>query len=134
MNVVSNPIQESLLGFGQRLREARERLGLSGAQLSAQVGVQRSTVAQYEAGRAFPSFGVLKNLTRVLGVSIDRLVFDEYEVAGEIQDKELLEYFARLDRLTHRERTQVKDFIDGILAREELEQLKKVSRRRKRVA
>ncbi len=133
-NVAGTPVQESLVSFGKRLRHARQQLGLSGAELAARLGLERSAIPQYEAGRTFPSVAVLKKLTRILGISIDRLLFDEYEVTEEIQDKELVGYFRRIDRLDGRERSMVKMFLDSILAREELEEMKRAARQSQKAA
>lgn len=134
VNVPSTPIQESLIGFGKRLREARRRLNLSGVVLASKLGLDRSAIAHYEAGRTFPSVSALKNLTRILGVSLDWLVFDEYEEAGQIQDKELASYIVKADRLHHQQRSLVKGFIDSLLASVELEELKRASSKPKRAA
>lgn len=117
--------------FGQKLRELRKQRGLSGQELGLQLGVERTVVARYESGRSFPSVPVLIRLGRALQVSVDRLLFDDYENRDEIEDKELVSYLAKIDRLDHRERALVKIFLDSILAREELEELKRAARHKK---
>jgi hypothetical protein len=77
---------------------------------------------------------VLQNLARILSVTLDSLCFDEYAIAEAIQDKELVSYLARIDVLDRRERTLVKDFLDSVLARAELEQLKRTSEKARRAA
>lgn len=134
MYVAGTPVQESLIGFGRRLREARRAHGFSGAELAAKLGLERSAVAHYEAGRAFPSIGVLKKLTRTLGVTIDALVFDEYESAGAIHDKELAEYFTKVDSLEPQQRALIKMFLDNMLVRQQLDDIKHEARRKKQAA
>jgi len=60
--------------IGNRIRAARERLGLTQAALAQQVGVTRSAVAQWETGRAGQVGGHLAQIAAVLGLGIDHLL------------------------------------------------------------
>ena len=122
------------MGFGERLGKLRTEKSWSQAELARGLGIHRSVVASYETERAFPSVAVLKKIAELLRVSVDWLLFDEPPAQDVIQDKELLEYCAKADRLERRERSQIKDFIDGVLARHELEELKLASGKPKRAA
>ena len=42
------------MGFGQRIQEQREALGLTRPELAAQLGVSPSAVGNYEPGVSFP--------------------------------------------------------------------------------
>ena len=73
--------------FGERLREVRERRGLSQNALAERAGVSRQLVFYLESGqRQSPTVDNAKKLARVLNVSIDYLA-GTYE--GEDQDTEL---------------------------------------------
>jgi len=61
-------------GFGGRLQEIRKAKGLKQEELSAQVGITRPTLSQYETDRSCPDGVVLKKLSDVLGVSTDYLL------------------------------------------------------------
>lgn len=50
------------------LKVARYRLGLTQLELARLVGVDRSTIANIEAGRIKPSVGLAKRLGDALGV------------------------------------------------------------------
>jgi transcriptional regulator with XRE-family HTH domain len=68
------------LGF--RLKEIRQRAGLSLRELARQAGVSPSLVSQIENGKSQPSVGTLYTFARLLGVSVDEL-FEADEQAHE---------------------------------------------------
>lgn len=72
--------------IGGRIREAREKLGMTQAALAAQVGVSRSAVAQWETGRAGQVGSNLTQIATVLNVGIAFLLLGRggSEVAGEL--------------------------------------------------
>ena len=60
--------------FGARVRAARERLGLSQEALAHNAGIERSYVAQIEAGRRNPALENICKLAKALGVDAADLV------------------------------------------------------------
>ena len=62
--------------FGQRLRLARKRAGLSMQALAGRVtpGVSAQAISKYETGKMMPSSAVLVGLGKTLGVSLDFLL------------------------------------------------------------
>jgi transcriptional regulator with XRE-family HTH domain len=60
--------------LGERLREARERLGLTQAQLGALLHVSGPTITRYETGVNKPNPETLRELAKVLRVSVDYLL------------------------------------------------------------
>lgn len=60
--------------FPERLKSAREKKGLTQAQLAERAGFQPSAVSHFESGRRSPSFDNLKKLADALGVAIDYLL------------------------------------------------------------
>jgi transcriptional regulator with XRE-family HTH domain len=60
--------------FPDRLREARDKKGLSQSELAAKAGLQPSAVSHFETGRRSPSFDNLKALSEALQVSTDYLL------------------------------------------------------------
>lgn len=115
--------------LGERIRKARHERGMNGAELAAGLGLERTAVAQYEAGRSLPSVTVLKKMARLLGVSLDRLCFEEYDARDEIQDKELAAKLATADKLDHRYRALAIEFIEGLEARAKLDEQQRKGRR-----
>ena len=60
--------------FGQRLRQARERAGLSQAELGTKLGVSQRAVAHWERRHCSLYPEQLEGLARALGVSVEELV------------------------------------------------------------
>lgn len=62
--------------FGQRLRLARKKAGLSLQELARRISppVSAQAISKYETGQMMPSSGVLMGLGKALGVSLDFLM------------------------------------------------------------
>jgi transcriptional regulator with XRE-family HTH domain len=56
--------------FARKLRELRDRAGLSQPGLAERAGVSVGAVRQLEYGRREPTYGTLVRLARALGVSL----------------------------------------------------------------
>ena len=74
--------------FTKNLPFLRKVSGLSQADLSAQIGVKRNTISNYENGVSAPDFQLLAKLMDVFGVSSDDFLFRDLTagaipVAGE---------------------------------------------------
>lgn len=65
--------QERAREFGRRLREIRERRGLSQEALAAKAGVSRSVVAFAEIGESLPYPGNRMKLADALAVDLEEL-------------------------------------------------------------
>lgn len=56
------------------MKRLRQRMGLKQDDVARMVGVERSTVANWERGAKQPSLDTLVRLSEILGVSLDELV------------------------------------------------------------
>jgi len=63
-----------IIVMGQRIKELRLSAGYGQVQLGEIVGVRQSTIADYERGKATPSFQVLFRLAKVLHTTTDYLL------------------------------------------------------------
>jgi Zn-dependent peptidase ImmA (M78 family)/transcriptional regulator with XRE-family HTH domain len=65
--------------FGERLKLARKRAGLSLRELAARIGndVSAQAISKYESGKMFPSSSVLVALSKALDVSLDFLMSNQ---------------------------------------------------------
>lgn len=54
--------------FPKRLREARQAAGVTQAALAAALGLTKSSVSQYEAGKTQPTLGLVEEVAHLLGV------------------------------------------------------------------
>lgn len=60
--------------FGERLKLLRKELNISQEDLGNKIGVARTSVANYETNRNFPTSEVLEKLSDVFNCSIDYLL------------------------------------------------------------
>lgn len=60
--------------FPQRLRAARQALGLTQEELGFALGTTKAAVSAWETGRGAPRFGALPGLRDALGQSLDTLL------------------------------------------------------------
>jgi transcriptional regulator with XRE-family HTH domain len=65
------PLMADAEGFGARLRELREKAGLTQEDLAERAGVKRGAVARWESGAREPSWGNIVALADALGVSTE---------------------------------------------------------------
>jgi transcriptional regulator with XRE-family HTH domain len=72
-----------LSGIGGRLRQARERAGISQRELARRLGLSASMISQVESGLSKPSVSTLYGIVTELEVSLDE-VFREDGYDGEI--------------------------------------------------
>ena len=60
--------------FGERIRMARERLGVSRDEMAKRLHLKYSTLAKYETSEREPDFATLVELARALRVSTDYIL------------------------------------------------------------
>jgi len=69
--------------FGQRLRAARVRAGMSQSDLEEISGIPKARLSRYENGHVAPSIQTLARLARALGVSEASLLGDDRALMEE---------------------------------------------------
>lgn len=69
--------------LGGRLRQERERRGLSLRKLAGDLGISPSALSQIETGRSQPSVGTLYSIVSELGLSFDELFAAEAGPSGK---------------------------------------------------
>jgi len=65
--------------FADKIREARESLGISQGTLAERAEVSQRSVTAYETGAARPRGATLRRLARALNLSADYLLYDEID-------------------------------------------------------
>ena len=78
---------------GNRIREERERLGLSQEDLARQIFVSRQTVSNWETGKTYPDVQSLLLLSNLFEVSVDSLVKGDVEAMQEKMENYELDRF-----------------------------------------
>jgi transcriptional regulator with XRE-family HTH domain len=73
--------------FGVRLRELREKNGLSQSELAERVGIPIDSIQNWEQGRTRPRIEALGKLARALGVTLDELLQESGEPAEPDQKR-----------------------------------------------
>ena len=64
----------NMYDFGARLRELREKKGLSQSQAAAKLNLSNATISSYEANTRYPSFEVLSQLALLYNTTSDYIL------------------------------------------------------------
>jgi transcriptional regulator with XRE-family HTH domain len=67
------PVAGELEDIGARLREERDRVGISQRELARRIGLSASMISQIESGQSKPSVSTLYGIVTELGVSVDEV-------------------------------------------------------------
>lgn len=103
---------QGLEGIGDRLREERNKAGLSQRELARRLGLSASLISQLESGLSKPSVGTLYAIVTELNLSLDRVIRGEDfsgdgAPAGQTPD-------GGVSPLVHPENRQVIDLASGV--------------------
>ncbi len=107
-----------------RLLETRKQRKLSQQQVADIAGVHFTNVGKYERAEAMPSADVLNRVAKALEVSPDFLLNGTIQdkAKNNIQDTELLLQFEKIEKLSDKKKTLVKEFIDAFILKANLQQ------------
>ena len=70
-------MEENGITFAEKLKEARKSAGLTQEQLAEKLMVSRQAITKWESEKGLPDIENLKQLSQVLGISIDALLSGE---------------------------------------------------------
>ncbi|RLE61550.1 MAG: TIGR00270 family protein [Thermoprotei archaeon] len=76
-------IEEIVEDYAQRIKEARERMGLTRELLATMVGEKESTIRRIEAGTLQPTINLAKKLEKVLKIKLIEVYEEEDLLGGE---------------------------------------------------
>jgi transcriptional regulator with XRE-family HTH domain len=112
-------------GFADRLRQLRKQRDLSQAELAQRAGLHPNLIGRYERGESRPTADTLKGLADALGVSGDYLLEGATDQAAKarFEDRELLEQFQEVERLTDEDKALVKSFLDAFLFKRKVQSM-----------
>jgi transcriptional regulator with XRE-family HTH domain len=65
------------MSFAERLKELRQRSGLTQQKLAAAAGVQREAIARLESGTREPTWAAVQAIAKALGVDCTAFAHDE---------------------------------------------------------
>jgi transcriptional regulator with XRE-family HTH domain len=108
--------------FAERLKRLRMEKGLSQSDLANLINVHNTHISRYERGESKPASRILNALADILKVSTDYLLNGTAEDAAtaNLEDKDLLKLFERLEKLEPDDKEKIKDMIDAFLMKKEL--------------
>ncbi|KYH31535.1 MAG: helix-turn-helix domain-containing protein [Moorella sp. (in: firmicutes)] len=118
------------MSIGKRIKELREKIGLTQEELAERVQISRSALANYESGYREPKGDILVRFAKALNTSTDFLLGNEVKIdkTKKYELDEATRLFARLSGLTPEGREKVLRELEWI---EELERKRFLERKKK---
>jgi transcriptional regulator with XRE-family HTH domain len=113
----------NMTNFGDNLKNARTKKGISQGQLAELMGIHPAHISRYERNQTVPSIDVVKKFADILEVSTDMLVYgtDDEKAQGKIKDSELLSMFTKAQTLDEEDRKCVKSLIRAYLFQRDMQ-------------
>jgi len=109
-----------LKGFGERLRLVREKQGISRVDLAKLADIDHSYLRQIESGVKSPSLRLLRNIVSALGVSADRLLFENQIDEGEAHAVALKDFTNFLEKRNGQEIEVLMEIAKSVIKYKEL--------------
>jgi transcriptional regulator with XRE-family HTH domain len=112
------PVDEKTIG--RRLRELRERRGLTQAQLAEQVGIDQTLVSNYERGTVRLHGALVAGFAKALKASSDEILgIKESALKSPATSGRLLRRLQRIEQLSRADQKSVLKFLDALIERNE---------------
>jgi transcriptional regulator with XRE-family HTH domain len=106
------------VGFGRRLKQARQRRQLSQKELAAMIEVHPRQVSKYEMGTSYPTVAKLLEIVRTLKIRPEELLADiEPQPEEQLSNLRLLQRFKDLEQLPRHDQDTIVELIDAVVAR-----------------
>ena len=111
------------MSFAKNLAKFRKEKGLTQEELVRISGVAISQIRRYETNKSTPSLDAITKLVKALGVSIDEMVFAKATgvAQNKIIDRELLEQFESISKMSKDEKYVVKKILEGVIVKHQVE-------------
>ena len=109
--------------FGRRLKELRQKRGLSQKELAAVIGVHQFQISKYETGAYFPTVGKVMELAKFLQVGLAELFGEVIPEEAEVRNVRLLHRFRDLESLPKDDQDVVVKLIDAWIAKGKIRKL-----------
>jgi len=113
------------MSFSERLKKARLEKGYSKSDLAKEINVHYSQIGRYEEKGAQPSADILAKLANALEVTSDYLMNGTSDdlANSSLTDKELLNQFKMIEKMTDEKKSVVKIFLDAFITKDKIKQL-----------
>ncbi|WP_176087544.1 helix-turn-helix domain-containing protein [Leptospira alexanderi] len=111
--------------FPVKLKELRIQKGFSQENLAKMVGLHKNHIGRYERGDSQPTADKIRKLADALGVSGDVLLGNTTQDQAKIQigDRDLLNLFSEVEKLSSEDKEKVSDFLDAFLMKRKMKQM-----------
>ncbi|MCG6167191.1 helix-turn-helix domain-containing protein [Leptospira sanjuanensis] len=119
------PSKHQNTGFPDRLKELRIQKGFSQEDLAKLVGLHKNHIGRYERGDSQPTADKITKLAGVLEVTGDFLLGNTTEDQAKVQlgNKDLLNLFSEVEKLSNEDKEKVTDFLDAFLMKRKMKQM-----------
>ncbi len=111
-----------IMAIHDKIRELRKEKNWTQAELAKKLEMHPVNMTKLEQGKNMPSADTLIRLSEIFNVSIDYLLSEEVQKREStiLKDKELLETFAKVERMDSRSKEIVKELLDSFLLKQQL--------------
>ncbi|WP_299466398.1 helix-turn-helix transcriptional regulator [uncultured Microscilla sp.] len=113
--------------LGERIKNLRTKAGLTQKAFGEKVGINYIQIGRYETKKATPSTDILNRIADALNTTTDFLMNgaqDEKAIA-QLQDKELLQLFRKVEQLDKEDKNLIKTFLDALITKRQVQRLAK---------
>jgi transcriptional regulator with XRE-family HTH domain len=112
-----------MANFGDNLKDARTKKGISQSQLAELMGIHPAHISRYERNQTVPSIDVVKKFADLLEVTTDMLVYggEDEKAKDRIIDNELLTMFSKAQALSDEDRKCVRSFLKAFLFQKDMQ-------------
>lgn len=98
--------------FGEKLKEARKKAGLTQEELAELIGISRAAVAKWETDNGLPDIENLKTVAGLLDVSVDYLLDDGESLDLSVTKKAIdLNQYGDGEKLSRMKKLEIKERI-----------------------
>ncbi len=113
------------MGIGGRIKDLRTKKKLTQSDLAKMVGLTYVQIGRYETEKSNPSSDILQKLAHVLDTTSDFLMngASDEVVSAQLADKELLNQFKAVEKLSLEDKHLIKTFIDAFLTKRQIQKL-----------
>lgn len=83
------------MNISEKIKQIRNKEGLTQEQFSEKINVSRNAVAKWETNRGYPDIQSLINISEIFNISLDELVKDDINVKNKIIEESASSFFKK---------------------------------------
>lgn len=113
------------MNIGERIKSLRTEKGLTQTDLATKAEMNYIQIGRYESQKTTPSTEVLQRIANALDTTADFLMNGATAdlASTQLQDKELLNLFNAVEKLSDEDKNMIKTFIDAIITKRKIQKL-----------